>query len=136
PGAARAPVGTVHDGYAYLFQELGLRIHAVVQPRHGVDPTAKQLADAVERIRRAGIRVLFTEMDFAKAYVDTLYRETGCHIARLSHITGGEPGPERFESDMEANLDAILDALEAATADERRANEEAGAGEGLGGARP
>lgn len=116
PGATRIPIATVHEGYDYLFHELGLEVAAVIQPRHGVEPSAKQLADTIRRIREAGVKVLFTEMDFAKRYVDTLYRETGCRVARLTHGTGptsaeGVPIEERFEHDLRTNLDAILEAL-------------------------
>ncbi|MBZ0270474.1 zinc ABC transporter substrate-binding protein [bacterium] len=104
-------VATVHDGYAYLFRDLGLTIAAVVQPRHGIEPSAKQLADTVRRIREANVTVLFTEADYTGGFDATLREETGCRVYRLSHIAGGAYGADRFENDMRANLDTVVRAL-------------------------
>jgi zinc transport system substrate-binding protein len=101
-------IATVHDGYAYLFSDLGLTVQAVVQPHHGLEPSAKQLADTIARIRAARVNVLFTEMGFDRRYVDTIERETGCRIFRLTHMAGGDDSKERFENDTKANLDAIV----------------------------
>lgn len=101
-------IATVHDGYAYLFSDLGLEVRAVVQPRHGLEPSAQQLADTIARIRAAGVSVLFTEMGLDRRYVDTIEKETGCRIFRLTHMAGGDDSKGRFERDTKANLDAIV----------------------------
>lgn len=106
-------IGTVHDGYRYLFQELGLDIDAVVQPRHGINPSARQLADSIRRIRAAGINVLFAEMDYDQQFVDLILEETGTRIARLSHISRGPYTPDGYERQMAENLRRILDAVRA-----------------------
>lgn len=110
---AAVRLATVHDGYAYLFRELGLTVTAVVQPRHGLEPSARQLADTIDRIKAAKVDVLFTEMDLARKYVDTVEKESGCRLARLTHIAGGPYTADRFERDMKANVDAIVAALTA-----------------------
>lgn len=114
-------IATVHDGYAYLFRELGLTIAAVVQPRHGVEPSAKQLADTIERIRAANVNILFTEMDLERKYVDTIERETKCRILKLSHMAGGEYSAGRFERDMQTNLDTIVAGVTAAAPPRKKA---------------
>lgn len=104
-------IATVHDGYAYLFQELGLKTAAVVQPRHGIEPNARQLKDTIDRIKRANANVLFTEVDYKKQYLDIIYDETGCRIYRLSHISRGAYRANKFEQDMQKNLDDIVKAM-------------------------
>ena len=42
-----------------------LRVAAVIEPRHGVQPTARQLADTIDRIKAANVHVLFAEKYFA-----------------------------------------------------------------------
>ena len=110
---SRVHIATVHDGYGYLFSELGLRVDAVVQARHGVEPSARQLADTIERIKTARVNLLFTELGLDRSYVETIEKETGCRMRRLTHIAGGAYTPERFEKDMKANLDAIVDGVSA-----------------------
>ncbi|MEA3469447.1 MAG: zinc ABC transporter substrate-binding protein [Thermodesulfobacteriota bacterium] len=104
-------IATVHDGYAYLFQELGIEITAVVQPRHGIEPGPRQLQDTIKRIKRANVNILFTEIDYKKKYLDIIYQETGCRIYSLSHISNGEYTAERFENGMRDNLNDIIQAL-------------------------
>jgi zinc transport system substrate-binding protein len=104
-------IATVHDGYSYLFQELGIEVSAVVQPRHGVKPSARQLEDTIKRIKRAKVNVLFGEMDYEKKYVDIIYKETGCRLYALSHISNGEYTKEFFEQAMQRNIDAVIAAL-------------------------
>ncbi len=111
---SRVHIATVHDGYGYLFSELGLRVEAVVQARHGVEPSARQLADTIERIKAAHVNLLFTELGLDRSYVETIEKESGCRLRRLTHIAGGPYTPERFEKDMKANLDAIVDGVGAA----------------------
>ena len=108
-------IATVHDGYAYLFQELGLKTAAVVQPRHGIEPNARQLKDTIDRIKEANVNVLFTEVDYKKQYLDIIYEETGCRIYRLSHVSRGPYSPGKFEQDMQKNLDDIVKAMSDAT---------------------
>ncbi|MCZ7585985.1 MAG: zinc ABC transporter substrate-binding protein [Deltaproteobacteria bacterium] len=107
-------IATVHDGYAYLFQDLGLEVTAVVQPRHGIEPSARQLADTIKRVKEAKVAILFTEADYAKKYTDAIYEETGCRLYALSHISGGGYTADRFEKDMRRNVDTIARALEEA----------------------
>jgi len=104
-------IATVHDGYSYLFQELGIEVSAVVQPRHGIRPSARQLQDTIKRIKRAKVNVLFGELDYEKKYVDIIYKETGCRLYALSHISNGEYTREFFEQAMQRNINAIVVAL-------------------------
>jgi zinc transport system substrate-binding protein len=104
-------IATVHDGYNYIFQELGITTDAVIQPRHGIEPSARQLADTIKRIKRAKANVLFSEVDYQKKYVDTIFDETGCRVYSLSHISNGPYTADKFARDMQENLDTIVRAL-------------------------
>lgn len=102
---------TIHGGYDYLFQDFGLQVTAVIEPGHGLKPTASQLAKTIDEIKRLGVDVIFTEMAFPDKYVDTIHEETGIRIRHLSHLTHGEYTLEGFEKGLEENLKALTDAL-------------------------
>jgi len=102
---------TIHGGYDYLFQDFGLQVTAVIEPGHGLKPTASQLARTIEEIKRLGVDVIFTEMDFPDKYVDTIHEETGIRIRHLSHLTHGEYTRDGFEKGLRANLEALTAAL-------------------------
>lgn len=112
---ANLRIATVHDGYAYLFQELGIKVSAVVQPRHGIEPSARQLQDTIKRIKKAKVNILFTELDYEKRYVDIIFQETGCRIYSLSHVSTGTYDAGLFEEDMKRNMDGIVQALATAS---------------------
>jgi len=102
---------TMHGGYGYLMQEFGLQVAAVIEPRHGVEPTARQLADTIERINAARVSVLFAEKYFTSALSDTIREATGVRMYSFSHMSDGEYGPELFEREMEANLQTLVEAV-------------------------
>lgn len=109
-----AKIAAVHDGYSYLLQELGLELTAVIQPRHGIEPSPRQLADSIKRLKRADVDVLFTEMDYVKGFADVIREETGTRIFKLTHISSGEYTPDQFEKAMAQNLNIIAGALQQA----------------------
>jgi zinc transport system substrate-binding protein len=104
---------TMHSGYDYILQELGLQVTAVIEPRHGVEPTARQLADTIDRIEAADVNVLFAEKYFASALSDTIRNATGVEMYSISHISSGEYTAGKFVEEMRENLDTLARAIRA-----------------------
>lgn len=102
---------TMHSGYDYIMQELGLNISAVIEPRHGVEPTARQMADTINRIKNASINTLFAEKYFTSALSDTISSSTGVKMYSMSHISSGEYTPEKFIDEMRLNLTTLSEAV-------------------------
>lgn len=103
---------TMHSGYDYILQELGLQVTAVIEPRHGVEPTARQLAETIDRINTAGVNVLFAEKYFASQLSDTIRAETGVEMYSISHISSGEYTAGKFVDEMRENLDTLARAIQ------------------------
>lgn len=114
---------TIHGAYDYLLQEFGLSVTAVIEPRHGVQPSASQLRDTIEKIKALKADVVFSELHFPDKYVETIRTETGITVESFSHISGGEYTPEKFETEMEGNLQALTRALIEAAKRRRPASE-------------
>lgn len=102
---------TMHSGYDYLLQELGLQVTAVIEPRHGVEPTARQLAETVSRIKAANVNVLFAEKYYASKLADTIREATGVRMYSISHISSGPYTAEKFVEEMRENLDTLATAI-------------------------
>lgn len=102
---------TIHGGYDYLFQDFGLQVTAVIEPGHGLKPTASQLARTIDEIKRLNVDVIFTEMAFPDRYVETIRQETGIRIRHLSHLTHGDYTVDGFEKGLRENLEALSSAL-------------------------
>ncbi len=102
---------TMHSGYDYILQELGLQVSAVIEPRHGVEPTARQMADTIDRITLANVNVLFAEKYFASRLSDTIQEATGVEMYSISHISSGPYTSDKFINEMRENLDTLAQAI-------------------------
>ncbi|MEE8439949.1 MAG: zinc ABC transporter substrate-binding protein, partial [Micropepsaceae bacterium] len=99
-------------------QEFGLSVAAVIEPRHGVNPTARQLARTIDEIKAANVNILFAEAYFSSRLADTIQEATDVRVYSFSHIDAGPYTPERFEEEMQANLDTLAEAIESTVAAE------------------
>ncbi|MGI9258425.1 MAG: metal ABC transporter solute-binding protein, Zn/Mn family [Gammaproteobacteria bacterium] len=108
---SRFVAATMHSGYDYILQELGLQVSAVIEPRHGVEPTARQMADTIDRINLANVNVLFAEKYFASRLSDTIQEATGVEMYSISHISSGAYTAEKFVNEMRENLNTLAQAI-------------------------
>lgn len=106
-----ARVVTVHDGYGYLLQEFGLEIGGVIQPAHGLTPSAAELRDMVRLLQRERITVVFSEEAFPAPLLKVLRDEAGVKVYTISHIASGPYTADRFEREMQANVETMIRAL-------------------------
>ena len=104
-------VVTVHDGYGYLLQEFGLEVAGVVQPAHGLTPSAAELRDMVKLLQREKIKVVFSEESFSPGLLKVLHDEAGVKVYVISHIASGQFTSDKFERDMQKNVDTMVRAL-------------------------
>jgi zinc transport system substrate-binding protein len=104
-------VVTVHDGYGYLLQEFGLEVAGVVQPAHGLTPSAAELEDMVKLLKHEKIKVVFSEESFPAPLLKVLKDETGVKVYLISHIASGAYTPDKFEKEMQRNVDTMIRAL-------------------------
>lgn len=103
---------TTHAGYDYMMQEFGVFVSAVIEPRHGVAPTARQLATTLDTIKKANVRVLFAEKNFSLDLAKPIEAATGVKVFALSHITGSTYSADEFEVAMRDNLETLAEAVE------------------------
>src|SRR5262245_9896075 len=104
-------VVTVHDGYGYLLQEFGLEVAGVVQPAHGLTPSAAELRDMVKLLQREKIRVVFSEDTFPAPMLKVLRDEAGVKVYMITHIASGAYTADKFEREMQRNVDTMIRAL-------------------------
>lgn len=101
---------TVHDGYSYLLQELGLELAGVIEPAHGLLPSAAEFNDIVTLVQKERVTVVLAEEAFPPGFKQVLV-QAGAKVTQISHISVGAYTPDRFEKDMQLNVDALASAL-------------------------
>lgn len=104
-------VATTHNAYGYILQEFGVEVTAVIEPAHGVEPSASQLQETIDKIKSSGIDVLFYELNMPNRYVDTIEKATGVKLYRFSHMTHGAYQDDKVEREMRDNLNTLVEAM-------------------------
>ena len=104
-------IASTHNAYGYLLQEFGIGVDTVIEPAHGVEPSASQLQATIQRINDANIQVLFTELDMDNRYVDVIEAATGIQIYHFSNMTHGDYDADQVIREMEHNLSTLVEAL-------------------------
>ena len=104
-------VATSHAGYDYLLSEFGLRVRAVIEPAHGVEPSASDIKAIIDIIKRDKIDVVFVDAQVTNKYSTTIQKATGVRIRSLSHMSRGAYTKDGFERFMKYNLDSLTSAM-------------------------
>ena len=104
-------VATSHAGYDYLLSEFGLRVRAVIEPAHGVEPSASDIKAIIDTIKRDKIDVVFVDAQVTNKYSTTIQKATGVRIKSLSHMSRGAYTKDSFERFMKYNLDSLTNAM-------------------------
>lgn len=102
---------TIHGGYSYLLQEFGFQVDAVIEPAHGLIPSASDLKKTIELIKEYDVKVVFSEQDFPSNFVSTIKKETGVSVVSLSHLSSGEFTKDSYIDGMRFNLNQLLVAV-------------------------
>jgi len=103
---------TFHEAFPYFAQEFGLKIAAVVEREPGSEPSAQELADTIELVKKIGILALFSEPQYSAAAAGTIARETGAKVYVLDPVVTGPDNYDAYINIMENNLKVLKQAFE------------------------
>ncbi|WP_425557187.1 metal ABC transporter solute-binding protein, Zn/Mn family [Deinococcus carri] len=114
--AARRQLVTNHDSLHSLAARYGLKVVGTVLPGLSTErePSARELAELVQTVKKSGTRVIFTENTVNARLAQTLARETGAKVAPPLYTDA--LGPQGSAGDtylkaFRANVDTIVRAL-------------------------
>lgn len=110
-GAKVNKVVTVHDGYSYFCQEFGIEVAGVVEPSHGLVPSAAELGSMVDLLKREKIQVVLSEESFPDKLLQVLKKDSGARVYVISHVASGEYTADKFEKEMQTNTEVLIKAL-------------------------
>jgi len=83
----------------------------VVQPAHGLTPSAAELRDMVKLLQREQIKVVFSEETFPPQMLNVLQDEARVKVYIISHIASGPFTADKFEREMQKNVETMIRAL-------------------------
>jgi len=102
---------TFHEAFAYFSREFGLKTVAVVEREPGSQPSAKELAQTIELVKKNGIPALFSEPQYPAAAAETIAKETGAKVYVLDPAVTGPDDFDAYLNIMENNLKVLKEAF-------------------------
>ncbi len=105
------PIITFHEAFPYFAAEFGLKIAAVIEREPGTEPSAKEVADTVDLVRKNRIRALFAEPQYPSSAAKTIARETGAVVYTLDPAVTGPDDNRAYIDIMRKNLAVLEKAL-------------------------
>jgi len=102
---------TFHEAFPYFAQEFGLDIAAVVEREPGSEPSAKDLADTVDLVKKAGVKCLFSEPQYPDSAAKAIAMETGATVYVLDPAVTGPDNLDAYLQIMEKNLTVLKKAF-------------------------
>ncbi|TSC71773.1 MAG: manganese/iron transport system substrate-binding protein [Parcubacteria group bacterium Gr01-1014_38] len=100
-----------HPAWTYFVERYGLEQVAVIEEVPGVEPTAQELAELSDTIRRTGVRALLSEPQFSPKIVAALARDLVGLMVYEVNPEGGELTEDGYERLMRANVAVFVRAL-------------------------
>ena len=88
-----------------------VEVAGVGEPAHGLIPSAQELGAVVDLIRREKVRAVFSEKSFPASLLDVVRKEGGARVYVISHIATGSYTADKFENEMQRNVDEMVKAL-------------------------
>lgn len=102
---------TFHEAFPYFAEEFGLKIAAVIEREPGVEPSARELAETIDLVRKEDVRILFVEPQYPIKTAQIISAETGAAVYVLDPCVTGPQEEDAYINTMEKNLKTLKEAL-------------------------
>ena len=102
-----------HQDLIYLADRYGLDLVGTIETKPGVPATPGHLEELVDTMKREQVQLVIREVAYEMPLAQTVAERTGAQVATISTLVGGLPGAETYVDSIEANLKALLGALQA-----------------------
>ncbi|WP_296644827.1 metal ABC transporter substrate-binding protein [Romboutsia sp. 13368] len=103
---------TFHEAFPYFAKEYNLNIVAVVQREAGSEPSAKELQETIEKIKKLDVKAICVEPQYSTKSAETISKETNVKVCTLDPIVTEESKNSSYIDIMNKNLETLKEALQ------------------------
>jgi ABC-type Zn uptake system ZnuABC Zn-binding protein ZnuA len=89
---------TYHKNWPYLAALLGVEVVAQVEPKPGIPPSARHVAELIDLIAAEKVSVLMSANYFERSKPEAIAERTGITLVVVPLSVGGEPGVDTYEA--------------------------------------
>jgi zinc/manganese transport system substrate-binding protein len=100
-----------HPDVAYLCEFYGMETVGSIEPKPGIQPTARHLESLAKRMEAEGVRLILYNQAQNSRLPERLARETGARAVQFANAVGAKPEIETWIELQRYNLDRLLAAL-------------------------
>jgi ABC-type Zn uptake system ZnuABC Zn-binding protein ZnuA len=105
------PVVTYHKTFAYFLNRFGLRELDTLEPRPGIAPSLGHVAEVIQEMKSARVKVLISENFRSRRYPDMVAKQTGCRLAVVPASSGSERGVNTYMQMLDALVTRVAAAF-------------------------
>ncbi|TAN72181.1 MAG: zinc ABC transporter substrate-binding protein [Gallionella sp.] len=102
---------TFHEAFPYFAQEFDFKIVAVVERDPGSEPSAREMVETVQLIKKHKARAIFIEPQYPDKSAHAIAHETGASVCLLDPAVTGPMTENAYLQIMEKNLAALVKTL-------------------------
>ncbi|MCC6764262.1 MAG: zinc ABC transporter substrate-binding protein [Deltaproteobacteria bacterium] len=100
-----------HPMWPYFARRFGLVVAAHLEPKPGIPPTTKHLADVIALVRREGIRVVLASAYYDPRHARFVAGETGAKVLAMANQAGARPGTEDYVAFIDYDVRQVAEGL-------------------------
>lgn len=100
-----------HEGFDYFADMFGFQIQFGIFTDENEQPTAKQLAEAIEQTKKENIKVFFVGDEKGRKIAQTIANETNAQLYFLDPITWGDMQKDSYIRAMKQNIQIVKEAF-------------------------
>ena len=104
-----------HEDLVYLADRYGIEMVGTIETKPGVPATASHLQELVDTMKRDGAKLVIREVAYEMPLAQTVAERSGARVVTIATLTGGLPEATTYVEFIEANLQALLRAVQAGT---------------------
>ncbi len=104
-----------HNEWVYFNHRYGLIYLGTIELRHGIEPTARHVADTIALMKTEHCHIVVREPQFSDRVPNQIAAQTGASLVKLPIMVGGVPEVKTYFELIDYNLKALLAAAKEST---------------------
>lgn len=108
---AGLPVVAYHNSWPYFERRFGFRVVGFVEPKPGIAPSGRYVAELAESMKRDGVRLILMSTFYNQKTARLVAKLSGAEIVTLANSVEGFPAVQTYFDLFETNLSRLLAAV-------------------------
>jgi len=100
-----------HKNFIYFINRFGLKEFADVEPKPGIPPTARHIAELAEAMKNAGVKLVLYEPYYKADAANDLAKRAGGTAIEVASEAGGLPGTDDVIAKFDVLVSSVVGAL-------------------------